>query len=179
MTVIPRWHCNTRVGIFFMVKLGPGIWSQIYVKIHVSLNCYGYVTCILTWKFLIMSTMASQITGVTIIYSTVWSGADQRKHQRSASLVCVKGIHQWLGQYHRKYFHLMTSSWTFKMSPPNSQMRRPCYLYNTYMNNLQTFFPEALGCTSGIQINHNWKPIGNNTHSPLHWRHMDTWHLKA
>ena len=33
--------------------------------------------------------MASQITGVSIVYSTVCSGADQRKHQSSASLAFV------------------------------------------------------------------------------------------
>ena len=40
----------------------------------------------------IMNTMASQITGVQIIYSTVCSGANQRKHQNSASLAFVRGI---------------------------------------------------------------------------------------
>ena len=34
----------------------------------------------------IMSTMASQITSLTIVYSTVYSGTNQRKHQSSASL---------------------------------------------------------------------------------------------
>ena len=34
-----------------------------------------------------MNAMASQITSLTIVYSTVYSGADQRKHQSSASLV--------------------------------------------------------------------------------------------
>ena len=29
-----------------------------------------------------MDAMASQITGVSIVYSTVYSGADQRKHQK-------------------------------------------------------------------------------------------------
>ena len=43
----------------------------------------------------IMGAMRSQITGVSIIYSTVGSGADQRKHQRSASLAFVGGIHRW------------------------------------------------------------------------------------
>ena len=38
--------------------------------------------------------MASQITGLTIVYSTVYRGADQRKHQSSASLAWVRGIHQ-------------------------------------------------------------------------------------
>ena len=42
----------------------------------------------------IMSTVASQITSLTIAYSTVYSGADQRKHQSSASLAFVRGIHR-------------------------------------------------------------------------------------
>ena len=42
-----------------------------------------------------MSAMASQITSLTIVYSTVYSGADQRKHQSSASLSFMRGIHRW------------------------------------------------------------------------------------
>ena len=41
----------------------------------------------------IMGAMASQITSLTIAYSTVYSGADQRKHQSSASSAFVQGIH--------------------------------------------------------------------------------------
>ena len=41
-----------------------------------------------------MSTIASQITSLTIVHSTVYSGADQRKHQSSASLAFVRGIHR-------------------------------------------------------------------------------------
>ena len=41
-----------------------------------------------------MSGMASQITSLTIGYSTVYSGADQIKHQSSASLAFVWGIHR-------------------------------------------------------------------------------------
>ena len=43
----------------------------------------------------IMSAMETQITSLTIVYSTVYSGADQRKHQSSASLAFVRGIHRW------------------------------------------------------------------------------------
>ena len=43
----------------------------------------------------IISAMASQITSLTIVYSTFCSGEDQRKHQSSASLAFVRGIHQW------------------------------------------------------------------------------------
>ena len=42
-----------------------------------------------------MGTMASQITSLTIVYSTVYSGADQRKYHSSASLAFVRGIHRW------------------------------------------------------------------------------------
>ena len=41
-----------------------------------------------------MSTLASKITSLTNVYSTVYSGADQRKHQRSGSLAFVWGIHR-------------------------------------------------------------------------------------
>ena len=64
----------------------------------------------------IMSAMASQITSITIVYSTVYSGTEQRKHQSSASLAFVWGIHRWpVNSPHkwpvtRKMFHLMTSS---------------------------------------------------------------------
>ena len=39
--------------------------------------------------------MASQLTSFTSVYSTVYSGADQRKHQSSASLAFVRGMHWW------------------------------------------------------------------------------------
>ena len=65
----------------------------------------------------IMSTMAYQITRLASVYLTIYSGADQRKHQSSAALAFVRGIHRWpvnsphKGPVTRKMFHLMTSSW--------------------------------------------------------------------
>ena len=44
---------------------------------------------------IIMSAVASEITSLTIVYSVVYSGTDQRKHQSSSSLAFVRGIHQW------------------------------------------------------------------------------------
>ena len=64
-----------------------------------------------------MSTIASLITSLTIVYSIVYSDADQSKHQSSASLAFAWGIHRdrWIprtkGQLRGKCFHLMTSSW--------------------------------------------------------------------
>ena len=54
----------------------------------------------------IMGAIASQITSLTIVYSIVYSNADQRKHQSSASLAFPRTN----GQLRRKCFHLMTSS---------------------------------------------------------------------
>ena len=51
--------------------------------IYTSLLCTHY-------KDLIISPMASQITSLTIVYSGVYSGADQRKLQSSASLAFVR-----------------------------------------------------------------------------------------
>ena len=70
----------------------------------------------------IMTTMASQITSLTVVYSTVYSDADQRKHQSSALLAFVWVIHRgrWFprtkGQLRGKCFHLMTSSWVLLKS---------------------------------------------------------------
>ena len=70
---------------------------------------YGYV---------IMGAIVSQITSLTIVYSTVYSDADQRKHQSSASLAFVWGSHRGpMDSPHkwpvtRKIFRLMTTSWS-------------------------------------------------------------------
>ena len=41
-----------------------------------------------------MSAEASQITNLTIVYSTVYSVAGQEKHQNSALLAFVRGINR-------------------------------------------------------------------------------------
>ena len=62
-----------------------------------------------------MGAFASQITSLTIVYSTVYSGADQKKYQSSPSLVFVRGIRRWpMNSTHNwpvTRFHLMKSSW--------------------------------------------------------------------
>ena len=69
-----------------------------------------------------MSTMASQITSLTIVYSTVYSGTDQRKHRSSVSLALWGEFtgDRWIphtkDQWRGKCFHLMTSSWHFPIT---------------------------------------------------------------
>ena len=70
----------------------------------------------------IMRTMASQVTSVSIVFSTVCSGG--RKHQSSAPLAFVRRIHRWIprtrDQLRGKYFHLMTSSCILWVLPTSS-----------------------------------------------------------
>ena len=59
---------------------------------HQYVNPHEYAN-ITHYGDVIVDVLASQITSLTIVYSTVHSDADQRKHQSSASLVFVRGIH--------------------------------------------------------------------------------------
>ena len=81
----------------------------------------------------IMSAVVPQITSLTIVYSTAYSAADQRKHQSSASLAFVRGIHRWQwiphtkGQWYGKCFHLMTSSYLDNKNSDN------CTIFASHM----------------------------------------------
>ena len=71
------------------------IYSGKTVVLFISPVCRPCVQTSVQTSDVIMGAMAYQITSLTIIYSTVFSGADQRKHQRSARLAFVWGIHWW------------------------------------------------------------------------------------
>ena len=60
------------------------------MKNHIERN-----TCTGHYNDVIMRAIASQITSLLNVYSTVYSCADQRKHQNSASQAFVRWIHRW------------------------------------------------------------------------------------
>ena len=100
-------------------------WSLWYVA-HGMCKHYNDV---------IMSAMTFQITSLTSVYSTLYSGADLRTHQSSASLAFVGGIHRWpvnsphKGSVTRKYFHMMTSSRSFVARKPYNEVTlKPIFL---------------------------------------------------
>ena len=73
---------------------GPFYWhglTLIPARIHEPTLDLALYHC----SDVIMGAMASQISRLTIVYSTVNPGADQRKHQISASPAFVWGIHRW------------------------------------------------------------------------------------
>ena len=61
--------------------------------------CMSYHGYKLHYGDVIMGAIASQITSLTIVYSTVYSDADQRKHQSSASLAFVVGNSPGTGEF--------------------------------------------------------------------------------
>ena len=55
---------------------------------------YGMSVVSSHYDDVIMTMLASQITSLQVVYSIVYSGVNQRKHQSSASLAIVRGIHR-------------------------------------------------------------------------------------
>ena len=73
------------------------ITSQALEQSH---SCSNASKVTLTYKHygdVIMGAIASQITSLAVVSSTVYSDADQRRHQSSVSLAFVRGIHRWPG----------------------------------------------------------------------------------
>ena len=119
----------------------------------------------------IMGAMASQVTGVSIVYSTVYSGADP-------SLAFVKGIHRWPVNspdeepVTRKCFHLMTSSWIRRAQRRGWRWgwghKKPAALdiaLSLYINQTppHTISPEGYE----LWHPHNW-PVTTTNHLPPH-----------
>ena len=64
-------------------------WSSV-----INMSQWSPVKWCCLWT-IIMSAMASQITSLTIVYSTAYSDVDERKHQIPALLALCAGIHRW------------------------------------------------------------------------------------
>ena len=92
--VITAPHCIKTIH-----RLSNTIWREeflwyfmLILKMPIGLK---NIKDLYHYSDVVMGAMASQIISLAIIYSTVHSGADQRKHQSSASLAFVPGIHRW------------------------------------------------------------------------------------
>ena len=83
-------------------------WCLVFIPPFTTKNPASHSPVKLHYNYDIMSAMASQITSLTIVSSAVYSGTDQRKHQRSAPLAFVRGIRRW--PYTRK-----TKLWLVKI----------------------------------------------------------------
>ena len=101
-----RWKAErTFDGFYFhMLHFHTAFWYHILPYRWDTWNIFKYmfmyILACYTMRYahyidVIMGATVSQITSLTIVYSTVYSGEEQRKHQSSASLAFVRGIRRW------------------------------------------------------------------------------------
>ena len=76
-------------------KVACPIKEQSKLEQITKFPCIMMKKIILIYIDVMMSAVASQITGISMVCSTVCSGTNQRKHQSSASLAFVRGIYRW------------------------------------------------------------------------------------
>ena len=81
----------------------PDIICWKYDNKDFGVTPQGLINWVIPLQWRHNGAMASQITSLTIVYSTVYSGADQRKHQSFASLASVRGIHRWPVNFPHKW----------------------------------------------------------------------------
>ena len=88
---------NVFGGIYCRLNSCPWrCFRKLYIWLQVVSLAKGMVMRTVNRHYddVIMDAIASKITSLTIVYLNVYSGADQSKHQSSASLVFVWGIHR-------------------------------------------------------------------------------------
>ena len=125
-------NTKSQCGLYRLPVLPANHQPGDKCAIHLSTNWPADSTCRFqtTWGHyndVIMSAMASQITSLTIVYSTVYPGADQRKHQSSASLAFVRGIHRWpVNSPHKR--------------PATDKITAPSYKGYTLLDTVEEYF---------------------------------------
>ena len=116
------WDCSNS-------SLALSHQSVIHYHRRMVLHFYHASMAWSHYEDFIMSAMASQITSLTIVYLTVYSGTDDRKHQSSASLAFVQGIRWW---------------------PVNSPHNRPVTRKMFPFDDIIMIFHQYSKCTSSI-----------------------------
>ena len=100
------WHyyliLNTSNTITKYQLKVQGKTIYVYENWYYPLIIIEAISKLIHYNDVIMSTMASQVISLTIVYPTVNLGADKKTHQSSASLAFVRGIYQWPVNFWRK-----------------------------------------------------------------------------
>ena len=93
----PCFECRHTILIHIHIEYLLAIYSNgIQNKLEIVDQWFtGIQVIAIHYNDVVMGAMASQITSPAIVYSTVYSGADQRKHESSSSLAVVRRIHRW------------------------------------------------------------------------------------
>ena len=140
-----------------------------------------------------MSAISSQITSLTIVYSTVYSGADQRKLQ-SSSLAFVRGIHRWpannaenvsIWWRHHEWSNIYICIYIYISSTTNFTTLRVKLIVNMIVlpNHSQQFIHEIAGmlchwCGAPRPLQHTIKWQNYHTRCIIHYSSLcvSQWH---
>ena len=79
------------MSLIYLLRISDTTWRDKALEILAHYNG------------VIVGAMASHITNIAVVYSTVYSDVDQRKHHSSTSLALVRGIHRWPVNSTRKW----------------------------------------------------------------------------
>ena len=93
------WLC----WLYYLIMICIFDWTLVVNKLTSYYTYYYYLylpVCLMNGSQAVRVWRHNERDGVSnhqraIVYSTVYSGADQRKHQSSASLAFVRGFHRW------------------------------------------------------------------------------------
>ena len=92
-----QWLLGTN-GTVHSRYIAVKYYTTLHIIRHRRMWIFGWVMAVIHelvhYTDVKMGAIASQITSLTFVYSTVCSDADQRKHQSFASLAFVRGIHR-------------------------------------------------------------------------------------
>ena len=87
-----QWETTLQCNVVSnWLRMGPAFTACNIETVRALALCVAETS---HYNDVIIGAIASQITSLTIVYSMVYSGADQRKHESSASLAFVRGIHR-------------------------------------------------------------------------------------
>ena len=181
-------HCHQKSNCFAELQMYDSIRERFNSKLNC---CFCWRVCVLTsWGIMevyskiinsrlhycdvIMDVRASLITSRAIVYSTGYSGADQRKHQSSASLAFVRGVHRSpVNSPHnepvtRKMFpsdDVIMALWflNYFIVTVRSVIPRKLSEFVQWRSVCKIIFPTSLHMTSLLTLSHT----ECNTHVPL------------
>ena len=92
-----KWDISIKFQwiVWYKTKVGSQTMVSICALPKLVANIHGLPKLVAPYSDLIMNVMASQITGISIVCSTVCSDTDQRIYQSSVSRTFVRWIHWW------------------------------------------------------------------------------------
>ena len=153
-------------------------WEDSHIEISM---CFDIGVVLRHYSDVIMSMKASQITGVSIVYSIICSDVDQRKHQRSALMALCVGNSPVTGEFpaQRTSNAEQASIWWRHHGTMKVWTKwQVCFVITTQYTSLSAHFHCPIYLVNNCVIDHTrWASIKNRESSWCqlcrHWDHKE------